>query len=143
VRARRARPAQLGAALVGSICLLLGLNLLRPQSAEIPADPRARTGLAADAPRSSDPGGALAAWPGLLPSDLPEPSLSRRTARAHRPAAPRAKTTAATAKPKPAKARQVANAKPPERAEPAPADPAAGSSAPVGAGASGWVIRRQ
>jgi hypothetical protein len=142
-RARRVRAAQVGAALVGGLCLLIGLNLLRPEPVETPLGPGALTGLAADAPRWSDPGGALAAWPGLLPSDLPEPSLSRRSARAHRPAAPHAKTAAAPARPRPAKAKQVANAKPPERAEPAPAAPASGSSAPVGAGASGWVIRRQ
>jgi hypothetical protein len=145
-RTRRLRAAQLGAALVSGIGLLLGLNLLRPTPAETPASPSARTGLAADAPRPSDPGGTLAAWPGLLPSDLPEPSLTRRSARSHRTAASHAKSTSAAARPKPAKAKQIASTKPPERAQPPPpaaAAPAAASSAPVGAGASGWVIRRR
>jgi serine/threonine-protein kinase len=140
----RSRAARAGAALAGGLCLLLGVNLLRPE-AETPADPGAGTGLAADAPRPGDPTQTLAAWPGLLPADLPEPSPPRRAARAHAPAAPQAKRASAPVKtkPKPARAGQAASARPPERAEPAPADPQAGSNAPPGAGGSGWVIRRR
>jgi serine/threonine-protein kinase len=144
-RARRFRngPAQAGAALLASLCLLFGLNLLREGPAEPPVNPNAPAGLATDAPHWRAASQTFAAWPGLLPADLPEPSPARRALRAQRPAAPPAKSASAPARPKPAKSRQVASAKPPERAQPAPEGPSTGSSAPVGAGASGWVIRRR
>jgi eukaryotic-like serine/threonine-protein kinase len=137
------RTVQGCAAAVGGLCLLLGLNLLAtPEASVAPHSPSLGSGLAPDTPSWRALGQTLEAWPGLLPSDFPEPAAPRRTASPKRKAAPPERTAEAKARPKQAPAR-VAAARPAERAEPAQPDPARSTSAPGVAGDSGWVIRRR
>jgi hypothetical protein len=124
---------------LGGLCLLLGLNWLRPEASVAPPALGLRSGLAPDAPPWRAPGQTLEAWPGLLPSDFPEPAAPRRTANPKRKAAPAERTAEAKARPKQPPAR-VASARPDEPAQP---DPPRGTSAPDAAGESGWVIRRR
>ena len=136
------RIAQGSAAVLGGLCLLFGLNLLRPEASVAPRAPTSRSGLAPGAPTWSVPSERPEAWPGLLPRDLPEPAARRRAAAAPRQPASPGRTASAPARPKQPKPAKVAAARPAERAEPARSDPQT-PSAPVGAGASGWVIRRR
>ncbi len=141
-RGGASRIAQGCAAALGGLGLLLGLNLLRPEASVAPRALTSRSGLPPGAPTWQAPSQTLEAWHGLLPSDFPEPAAPRRMRAPQRKAAPPERTASAPARPRQRPAR-VASAKPAERAESALPDPASGTSAPIGAGASGWVIRRR
>jgi serine/threonine-protein kinase len=136
------RIAQGSAAALGGLVLLLGLNLLRPEPSAAPQALSLRSGLAADTPLWVAPSEKLEAWPGLLPSDFPEPTAPRRKLKPKRKAAPPQRTASAPTRPKPPPAK-VAPARPAERAEPAPSEPVRSPSAPAVAGDKGWVIRRR
>jgi serine/threonine-protein kinase len=136
------RIAQGSAAALGGLVLLLGLNLLRPEPPEAPQALSLRSGLAADTPLWLAPGETLEAWPGLLPSDFPEPTEPQRKLKPKRKAALPQRTASAATRPKPRSAK-VASARPAERAEPAPSEPVRSPSAPAVAGDKGWVIRRR
>ena len=131
------RVAQVLAAALGGIGLLFGLNLLRPDAVETPPALASLSGPEELTPVWRAPSESLQAWPGLLPSDLPEsvPLRHHRTApERHRPPATKA------SRPKPAR---VAAAKPAQRAASKLPEPERAASAPVGAGDGGWVIRRR
>jgi serine/threonine-protein kinase len=128
------------AAALGCLGLLLGLNLLRPEASQAPPTTHP-AGLPSDTAFRRATGQALEAWPGLLPSDFPEPFAPRRAV-PKRKAPPPARSATAPARPKPPAAR-VASARPTQRAEPARPEPSRGADAPAGAGDSGWVIRRR
>jgi serine/threonine-protein kinase len=136
---RSSRTVQRCAAALGGLCLLLGLNWLRPEASVAPPALTLRSGLAPDAPPWRAPSQTLEAWPGLLPSDFPEPIAPRRTAHPKRKAAPAERTAEAKARLKQPPAR-VASTRP---AEPAQPEPPRGTSAPAVAGEGGWVIRRR
>ncbi|HEY8152518.1 MAG TPA: protein kinase [Myxococcota bacterium] len=136
-RGLASRIAQVSAVALGGLCLLFGLNLLRPDAQAPPRSLASRSGPALAAASWRPPSENLQAWPGLLPSDLPESASPRR-----KTASPE-RSPSAPARPRRPKPARIASAKPAESAASKPADPDEGSGAPVGAGAGGWVIRRR
>jgi serine/threonine-protein kinase len=136
-RGLASRIAQGCAVALAGLCLLFGWNLLRPEAAVAPSPLASGSGMAQPSPSWRAPSETLQAWPGLLPADLPESAAPLRKA------APPRRTASAPARPKRPSPARVASAKPAQRAEPKLPDPERGKSAPVGAGAGGWVIRRR
>jgi len=136
-RGLASRVVQGAAVALGGLCLLFGLNLLRPDPAEAPRVLASRSGQDGPVSTSRAPSESLQAWPGLLPADLPEAASPwLKTARPERTGPP-------TAKPPRRKPARVASAKPAGRSESKLPDPEHETSAPIGAGAGGWVIRRR
>jgi serine/threonine-protein kinase len=131
------RVAQVLAVALGGVGLLFGMNLLRPDADETPPALASRSGQQGLPTAWRVPGESLQAWPGLLPSDLPAPLPRRQLGKATERSGPPA---AKAPRPKPAR---VAAAAPAQRAASKHPDPERGASAPVGAGAGGWVIRRR
>jgi serine/threonine-protein kinase len=132
--------AQSCAAALAAIGLLFGLNLLRPETSLAPPAPGLRSGLASDAPPWRAPGQTLESWAGLLPSDFPELVAPRHAAKPKRKLAPPKRAVAAKAARRKPPTAKIAAAGP---AAPAQPDPEPETSAPAGAGDSGWVIRRR
>jgi serine/threonine-protein kinase len=122
---------------LGGLCLLFGLNLLRPEAAEAPRALDSRSGRAESGWAWQAPSETLEAWPGLLPSELPKPARPRRET------APTQRSRSSLAKPPQPKPAPLASAQPAEQKVSKVPDPERAKNAPVGAGAGGWVIRRQ
>jgi len=132
------RIARSTAVVLGGLCLLFGLNLLRPDPEQAPRDVAVGTGMAPYAASWRPPGENLQAWPGLLPADFSSAAAPLRETTS------RERTLRTAAKPARKKPERVASAKPAAKPAPKSPDPERGSSnAPSGAGASGWVIRRR
>ena len=130
------RFVQGSAVALAGLGLLFGLNLLRPEAVETPGSLASPPVRIAPAAAWRVPSETPEAWPGLFPVEPPESTSSGRGS-----ARPRADRS--PAKPQDAKPTRVTTAKPAVRATSKSSDPKREKAAPVGPGASGWVIRRQ
>jgi hypothetical protein len=122
---------------LGGLCLLFGLNLLRPEAAEAPRALASRSGQAERGWAWQAPSETIEAWPGLLPAEPPEPARPGLEA-----AAPRRSRPSPAKPPRPEPARLASKPPAQQTVSKAP-DPERVKNAPVGAGAGGWVIRRR